>query len=219
VVHRRFVRQVLLGLALALAPSVARAQEPPAPVVPTAPEAPSAPPRVELHVVGPYRITLHLVDGWDSLRGPRGSRYRPAISHVVCTAPCDRAVQAMPGQQFFFDAPGIPRSSYFGLDDRPGPTIARVTAGNYRVLEAGAPLTGLGAAVVAAGAFTLGWGFLTASDDPSSVAGTRALKIAGGVTMSVGLGMLITGITLLARGSTHVSFAALPAGGGPHDDR
>ena len=140
-------------------------------------------------ITNQYPLTPHMA------RGPHGAAQS---AMPLCRAPCDLVVDGSRGQSFFFAGDGLTTSRHFTLDEHDGPMLARVRPGKSRVMLGGILLASLGVVPALSGAlFT---GLAGRADTTSSQQTFRA-----GLTMTaVGVGMLVSGIVMIALGRTRV---------------
>lgn len=169
---------------------------------PTAPATPIAagPGRPTLHIelTRPGNVRLYELSN-QLLVTPSmnwGSYAQAQQAHIVCTAPCDRVVDGSRGQTFFFAGDRITPSRRFSLDEHDGPMLARVRPGRIGVLAGGVFFTSLSVAPLITGALYLS---LSARDNNAHKSRDAGIALA-----SVGVGMLVTGIVMIALGRTRV---------------
>lgn len=196
-------RAALLLVALAAAtPTRARAQS-------TPPEPRDGAPRVHLEGAEPgttlFQVTLQL-----RVRGrPAGVMARP-----VCQAPCDRIIDGLGGQRFFFAGEGLTTSSQFQLLGK-GPDLrVDVVPGSSRKRMGGYVMGAFGGAALLGGLTTLALGALsttvidaTATSRATTVASPSTVMMAtGGAVAGAGLGLLIGGILMVTHSRTAYRF-------------
>jgi len=121
-------------------------------------------------------------------------------TRVACASPCDKVVDGSRGQRFIVQGEGVPPSETFVLNDRNEDMTLKVDAGSPGLLIGGNWLTGVGAAAAVTGAVILPIAY--ALDDSSST--MSSIKVAGGVTLGVGLAMLAAGIPMIIAGDTDI---------------
>ncbi|NUO54560.1 MAG: hypothetical protein HOV80_37435 [Polyangiaceae bacterium] len=124
-------------------------------------------------------------------------------TRVACASPCDKVVDGSRGQRFIVQGEGVPPSETFVLNDRNEDMTLKVDAGSPGLLIGGNWLTGVGAAAAVTGAVMLPIAY--ALDDSSST--MSSFKVAGGVTLGVGLAMLAAGIPMIIAGDTDIELA------------
>lgn len=164
---------------------------------------PAGPGRPTLHVelTRPGNVRLYEV-GNQLLVTPNmnwGSYAQAQQAVALCTAPCDRVIDASRGQSYFFAGDRITPSRRFTLDEHDGPMLARVRPGRVGVLAGGILFTSLSVAPLISGTLYLA----LSSHVQDSNSGHRT-RNAGIALTSVGVGMLVTGIIMLALGRTRV---------------
>ena len=132
-----------------------------------------------------------------------GRRILADVGGAVCTAPCDRIIDATQGDEFYFSGKGITRSERFSLVDVSGDISAHVHPGSEGMRTAavvgvvtGTLLTLVGGATLASG---LAW---NASNDADSHAAASTAAATGGVLLGVGVAALVTGVVLMVSSST-----------------
>jgi hypothetical protein len=170
----------------------------PAPEEPASPSEEAKGPAIMVHIDAnrPVVLVEHVGSTFVQAGG-----YGFAIEHtrVVCQSPCDRKVNASKGQEFAIAGDGVVVSEPFKLKEQSGPTTLVVDAGSRRVRVGGVWLTTFGGIFTGLGAVSLGVGFGLDNNEL-----TRPMKIAGGVSLGVGLTMLSAGITMIVTQSTSV---------------
>ena len=128
-----------------------------------------------------------------------GSYAQAQQAVALCTAPCDRTIDASRGQSYFFAGDRITPSRRFTLDEHDGPMLARVRPGRIGVLAGGILFTSFSAAPLISGTLYLA----LSSHNQDTTSGHRT-RNAGITLTAVGVGMLVTGIVMLALGRTRV---------------
>ncbi len=115
----------------------------------------------------------------------------------VCRAPCDRVIDGSYGQSFYFGGEGITPSKRFTLDEHGGPMLARVRPGRAGVFVGGILFASMSVVPLISGTLFMA----LSSSSSSSAMQTRN----AGITLSaVGVGMLVSGIVMIALGRTRM---------------
>ncbi len=161
--------------------------------------APARPGKVRLHIESDEPVQL-IEEVASSYGVVAGYGVYAVQTRVACASPCDRVVDGSRGQRFIVQGDGVPPSETFVLNDRNEDTTVKVDAGSPGLLIGGNWLTGVGAAAAVTGAVMLPIAY--ALDDSSST--MSSIKVAGGVTLGVGLAMLAAGIPMIIAGDTDV---------------
>jgi len=173
-----------------------------APAAVVAPVAPG-PGRPTLHVelTRPGNVRLYEI-GNQILVAPSmnwGSYAQAQQAVALCTAPCDRTIDASRGQSYFFAGDRITPSRRFTLDEHDGPMLARVRPGRVGVLAGGIVFTSLSIAPLLSGTL-----YLALSSHVQGSQSGHNTRNAGIALTAVGVGMLVSGIVMIALGRTRV---------------
>ncbi len=163
-----------------------------------APALTMGPGRPHLHIESskPRRIRLFEVANTGLVVGPTWGHHQPAQqARPVCASPCDQVIDGSQGQSFFFGGEGVTPSRRFTFDEHDGPMLARVKPGRPGVLVGGVLFTSMSIAPLISGTI-----FLSLSEGPT---GART-RNAGAVLSAAGVGMLVSGIIMIALGRTRV---------------
>ncbi len=168
---------------------------------PTAAPVTPGPGRPTLHVelTRPGNVRLYEVNNNVLVTtGMNWGSYAQAQQAVaICTAPCGRVIDGSRGQSFFFAGDRVTPSRRFTLDEHDGPMLARVRPGRVGVLAGGIIFTSLSVAPLVSGTL-----FIALSSN-SSTSAHQTRNFGAGLT-AVGVGMLISGIVMIALGRTRV---------------
>ena len=151
-------------------------------------------PRVHLELDRPREVRLYEIDNEIVASGYYSSMYGMQF-RTVCTAPCDRVVDATRGQDFFLatgQSAMMTASRRFSLDNKRGDVTIRVKPGNAGLRIVGAVLLGIGIGCLIGGAV------LTV---PKS---TRNI---GYVFLGIGAPSLVAGIPMTILGRTRYELA------------
>lgn len=129
---------------------------------------------------------------------------------LVCVSPCDRWVDARPGQQFFVSGDDIMPSDPFRLHDRRGEVTVKVDPGSSGGKFGGLGLIITGATLAPLGAMMIGLGALFGDESVSGddgVSTQTGFYVGGGIGLGVGLLLIGGGIPLMVLNDTEVEIA------------
>lgn len=113
----------------------------------------------------------------------------------ICAAPCDRVVEVLPEDEYYFSVPGAPDSSTFHFQPRDGLVDLSVKPGSTGARIAGVVALVLGALTTSVGSV------IDFHDNQNSASGTRVGP--GLAVEGVGLGVTVVGaLAVLLNGTT-----------------
>lgn len=157
-------------------------------------------PHLHIELTRPAHVRLYEVTGMLVTPSMNWGSYAQAQQAVpICGAPCDRVVDASQGQSFFIAGDRITPSRRFSLDGHDGPMLARVRPGRVGVLAGGIVFTSLSIAPLLSGTL-----YLALSSHVQASQSGHNTRNAGIALTAVGVGMLISGIVMIALGRTRV---------------
>lgn len=187
---------------------------PPPPAAPTTTTPPPATTPTKgmpfIHVETDWpEVELHRVDGeiGAGIYSSKNQIGPQTLSKYICEAPCDKLVDGREGHRFFFAGQGMYPSQQFRLEQRDGYLTARVHGVSVARLIGGVMLTAIGGSFTLSGAMLFGVSFASVKatpQQPNPAEEAHTMRTAGAVVGSIGLGMAIGGIYLLASGKTQV---------------
>lgn len=159
----------------------------------------AAPGRVRLHIESDEPVQL--IEEVAASYGVVGGYGVYAVTtRVACSSPCDRVVDGSRGQRFVVLGDGITASDTFVLSDRTEDTTIKVDTGSAGLVTGGAWLTAFGITSALVGVVTLPVAY--AIDSGGST--LDSVKVAGGVTLGVGVALMGAGIPMIIAGGTDV---------------
>jgi hypothetical protein len=153
-----------------------------------------AKPRVHLELTRPREVRLFEIDNEIVASGYYGATYGMQF-RAVCTAPCDRVIDATRGQDFFLatgQSSMTTASRRFSLDGKQGDVTIRVKPGNRGLRIVGAVLLGIGIGCLIGGA---------------ALAVPKSTRNIGYVFLGIGAPSLIAGIPMTIFGRTRYELA------------
>lgn len=158
-------------------------------------------PTLHIELTRPGNVRLYeLTDNMLVTPSMSWGNYAQAQQAVaICGAPCDRTIDGTRGQSFFFAGDRITPSRRFTLDDQDGQMLARVRPGRVGVLAGGIVFTSLSVAPLVSGTL-----YLALSSHVQQSQSGHNTRNAGIALTAVGVGMLISGIAMIALGRTRV---------------
>jgi hypothetical protein len=156
-----------------------------------------AKPRVHLELTRPRDVRLYEIDSEIVASGYYSSMYGMQF-RTVCTAPCDRVIDATRGQDFFLatgQSAMMTASRRFSLDSKQGDVTIRVRPGHSGLRIVGAVLLGIGIGCLIGGA---------------ALAVPKSTRNIGYVFLGIGGPSLLAGIPLTILGRTRYEWADGP---------
>lgn len=182
-------------------PATPAAEKPPEPAAPAKARSKKGLPRLHIEANRPGVRLLQINHVMSDEMG------EGILVNDVCTAPCDKIINAKRGQTFFFGADGMVPSRGFKLSGVEGDVVARVDGGSLVARQVGYLVGGFGGVAVIGGITMLGVGYGTGTAHLSSegkvVEGPNPNLTTGGfIVLGAGAAMVTTAIILVVTAKT-----------------